>query len=68
MVFHYYDRSYRPNQYIDHTTQASDGGKEFWSSYENNGKRMREMIIGDAEFRKYMDVKWGVDLLGRVGS
>ena len=29
---------------------------------------MREMIIGDAEFRKYMDVKWGVDLLGRVGS
>ena len=29
---------------------------------------MREMIIGDAEFRRYMDVRWGVDILGRQGS
>ena len=29
---------------------------------------MREKLIGDKEFRKYMDVRWGVDLLGRVGS
>ena len=29
---------------------------------------MREMIIGDAEFRKYMDVRWGVDLLSRKFS
>ena len=29
---------------------------------------MRELIIGDAEFRKYMDVRWGVDLLGQKFS
>ena len=29
---------------------------------------MREMIIGDAEFRKYMDVRWGVNLLGQSYS
>ena len=29
---------------------------------------MREMIIGDAEFRHYMDVRWGVDMLGRRGG
>ena len=29
---------------------------------------MREIIFGDAEFRQYMDEKWGVDLLGREGS
>jgi len=29
---------------------------------------MREMIIGDAEYRKYMSDKWGVDLFGREGS
>ena len=34
IVFHYYDRSYRPNQYIDHTEKAEDGGIEFWTSYE----------------------------------
>ena len=29
---------------------------------------MREKVIGDAEFRHYMNVRWGVDLLGRTGS
>ena len=29
---------------------------------------MRELIIGDAQFRRYMDVRWGVDLLSRKGS
>ena len=29
---------------------------------------MRELIIGDADFRHYMNVKWGIDLLGRKGS
>ena len=29
---------------------------------------MREMIFGDAEYRKYMNEKWGVDLFGREGS
>ena len=33
-----------------------------------NAKRMRDLILGDEEFRRYMDVKWGVDLLGREGS
>ena len=29
---------------------------------------MREMIIGDKEFRHYMDVRWGVDMLGQKGG
>ena len=29
---------------------------------------MRELIIGDPEFRRYMDKRWGVDLIGREGS
>ena len=29
---------------------------------------MRGLIMGDEKFRRYMDVKWGVDLLGRRGS
>ena len=29
---------------------------------------MRDLLFGDDEFRRYMDVKWGVDLLGRKGS
>jgi len=29
---------------------------------------MREIIFGDAEYRKYMNDKWGVDLFGREGS
>ena len=29
---------------------------------------MRELIIGDKEFRQYMDKKWGINLLGRKHS
>ena len=29
---------------------------------------MREMIIGDAEYRRYLDKRWGVDILGRDKS
>ena len=64
IVYHYYDRTIRPLQYVDKETEAKDGGKDFWASYVANGKRMREKIIGDAKFRRYMDVRWGVDLLG----
>lgn len=35
---------------------------------ESLKKRMRELIIGDADFRQYMDLRWGIDLLGRKGS
>ena len=29
---------------------------------------MRDLIFADEEYRRYMDEKWGVDLLGRKGS
>ena len=68
VVYHYYDRSFRPLAHVDAENEAKDKGASYWESYFANGKRMRELIIGDAEFRKYMDVKWGVDILGRKGS
>ena len=29
---------------------------------------MRETIFGDIEYRRHMDVKWGIDLLGRKSN
>ena len=47
---------------------AADKGKDHLDKYRQNGKRMREIIVGDTEFRRYMDSKWGIDLLGRIGN
>ena len=38
-----------------------DEGPEQAKSAKN--KRIRETIVGDPEFRQYMDAKWGVNLL-----
>ena len=42
--------------------------EDLWNTYEHNGKRMRDLIIGDGDFIDYMDARWGVDLLGRESS
>ena len=68
VVYHYYDLDYRHNQVKDVEAEAEDGGQEFWRKNRNSGKALREMIIGDPEFRRYMDKRWGVDILGREGS
>ena len=68
LIFHNYDRTYRPNFGPDQEAMAADKGRDHLDKYRQNGKRMRETIVGDTEYRRYMDSKWGVDLLGREGN
>ena len=65
IIWHNYDRSYRPQ----FTADGWDKGEpKFINTYYKNGKRMREMIFGDEEYRRYMDERWGIDLLGGKGN
>ena len=64
IIWHNYDRSYRPQYGLDKEAHTEDKGRKHVETYYLNGRRMRELIFGDEEYRRYMDVKWGVDLLG----
>ena len=71
---------YAPSQtFLFHNGEIGDGPDRYstaepeviedpWNTYEHNGKRMRDRIIGDGPYIDYMDARWGVDLLGREGS
>ena len=66
VIWHTYERDYRPVQYTDAQTEFGDEEAEKWvNDYFRDARRMREKIFGDAEFRHYMYFRWGVDLLGR---
>ena len=66
LIWHNYNRSYRPQfdtdkgKILQHSKTARHGDVFF-----KNSKDIRHQIFKDAEFREYMDEKWGVDLLGR---
>ena len=42
--------------------------EDYRTGREIAAKNVRSLIMGDEKFRRYMDVKWGVDLFGRQGS
>ena len=64
-LFHNGDNTVGPDRY---STAEPEVVEDPWNTYEHNGKRMRDLIIGDGPFIDYMDARWGVDLLGREGS
>ena len=64
-LFHNKDDTVGPDRY---STAEPETVEDPWNTYEHNGKRMRNRIIGDGDFIDYMDARWGVDLLGREGS
>ena len=68
IIWHNYDRSYRPQYGLDKEKDAKDKGAKHVDTYFKNGRRMREEIFGDEEYRRYMDSKWGVDLLGQKAT
>ena len=64
-LFHNADHTLGPDRY---STAEPEVVEDPWNTYEHNGKRMRDRIIGDGPYIDYMDARWGVDLLGREAS
>ena len=64
-LFHGGENSEGPDRY---STAEPAVIEDPWNTYEHNGKRMRDLIIGDGPYIDYMDARWGVDLLGRESS
>ena len=63
-MYHNYDQSYKPKQDED----DEDHNQAYYKNSAKGNSVMRETIFGDIEYRRHMDVKWGIDLLGRKSS
>ena len=72
VIWHLWDRSYRHKFYEDVRTFSDEkkkklAGNDKIFAYDNKaqGDIIRKEIFADKEYRRYMDEKWGIDLLGR---
>ena len=73
VVWHLWDRSYRP--LVSDNTQtiaksynmkkkADTNSKYDYGDSRGQSMQIRRIIYGDKEYRHYLDEKWGLDLLG----
>ena len=75
VIWHLWDRTYRPKFYDDARKFSEEKQKELAGnkqlfSFDNKvqGEIIRKIMYADKEYRNHMDQKWGIDLLGRQAN
>ena len=70
-IWHLWDRSYRPlfgheAQKFSSKNQNKLKGTSKLDMFDSKveGDKIRRILYGDKEFRRYMDEVWGLDVLG----